>query len=165
MFYRDSDCMTAAEKGWLEQRYKENLPEKASIYLSDLTDIEHVFCTPEHISHTTGLSLEEAKDLVQNVIDTKQAEFASKLTLKRQELNQKALKSCPCRSSTEDVVGTGITFSTSVGKLLLSAVSRALQEKGKQPAMLLQQSPYLGNSELRKKLGIEDAVDPTPTAP
>jgi len=67
LVYRDGDGMTPEEREWALKRYTNTLPERAQMYIASMTDVEHHFCLPGHISEVCGIEYEEAFDIVERV--------------------------------------------------------------------------------------------------
>jgi hypothetical protein len=149
LVYRDGDGMTRAERDWARLRYEAILPERSSIYISELTDVEHVFCRPKHVARICDIEEDEAEQIVQRAIDENQAKLASKLTRKRDDLKFKILKSCPNRASIEDVIGDEVSFDFSLGKLLLPMVEKIVRDSGYALDTLIAESDSLIIDELR----------------
>ena len=148
LVYRDGDCMTAAEREWASDRYNAILPEGASIYISELTDVEHAFCSPKHISLICGMDEDEAITIVEDLIDENQAKLSSKLTRKREDLKFKVLRQCNIRESTDQVIGDRVNFNLSLGKILLPIVEKRLRELGYHFQSLISQSNGLKIDQL-----------------
>jgi len=55
LVYRDGDCMTPEERQWTIERYNKILPDRAEMFVSTLTDIEHFFCSPAHIAEVCNI--------------------------------------------------------------------------------------------------------------
>ena len=146
--YRDGDCMTDAEKQWLRERSEDHLPENATLYISPLTDVEHFFCTPAHVASVAQIAEEEAQGIVDEVVAANQALLAAKLTKKRNDLKFKALKNCPVRAETDDLVEDGLEFEMSLGKLLMTRIKAKLHDNGYPVGDLIAPSEALINDEL-----------------
>ncbi|MFC7499101.1 AAA family ATPase [Enterovirga sp. GCM10030262] len=130
LIYRDGDCMTDDEKTWLREKYTNELPENATLYISPYTDVEHFFCVPGHVAHVAQMPEEEAFAIVSEVVGENQAILGAKLARKRNDLKFKSLRNCPNRASTDDLVEDGIGFDMSLGKLLSPKIMAKLHENG-----------------------------------
>lgn len=130
LVYRDGDCMTDDEKEWLSEKYDNEMPEGATLFISPHTDIEHYFCQPAHVALVAQISEAEAGTIVEGVLADSQAALAAKLAKKRGDLKFKALRKCPIRASTDDIVENGVEFEMALGKLLISRIGTALAENG-----------------------------------
>jgi hypothetical protein len=153
LVHRDRDFMTDDEICRLRTRFQPALDLGIELFVTDSTDVEHYFTSPSHISHCTGLSLQDAQDLVDRVLADNQADFAMKFQTKREEIKNSLYRddkaSCP---SAKALKGRGaIRREHTLGKDLLSAISQALQEGyGKNQRVLLQPSDHLLSPALRK---------------
>jgi len=148
LIYRDGDCMTADEKQWLEERYRNELHERSLFLISKHTDIEHYFCNAGHIAEMAGITIAEAQLLIDEVIQDNQAALAVKLTNKRNDLKFKALKKCQNRASSDDLVESGITFEMSLGKFIHGKILDKLHESDNPVASLVGQSTYIGDDRI-----------------
>jgi hypothetical protein len=128
--YRDGDCMTQAEKDWLLERANALLPDRAELYISKHTDIEHYFCSPEHIAEVAHIDIAEARDIVQTCITADQARLAVKATNKRNDLKNKSQKGNPNFESTERLLADGVQFEMALGSLLLPKILSELDRRG-----------------------------------
>lgn len=148
IIYRDGDCMTPTERSWVLDKYNKNIPERTKMIISTLTDIEHPFCLPEHISKIYDIEYQVAYDLVQKVVNTNQAILSSKFTRKREDLKYKTLKKFAEKSSTESIIQDGLSFEYSLGKLLLPKIEEEIKESGYEFRSLLAPSEALKIDEL-----------------
>lgn len=151
LVHRDGDCMLPEEKEWLRVRSQNELPTGCEFFITDLTDIEHYFCQPEHISHVLGISLDEARSLVQKVIDANRSKFAIDFTSKRIDLKQKTLREMKDVPSAADLVKGKIEFPQIKGKSLYGQVHHELQLMKKQANKLsTEESPHLNSPFLQQ---------------
>lgn len=148
LVYRDGDCMTEDEKEWLREKYAGELPEKATLFISPYTDTEHFFCVPAHVAAVAQMSEEEAFELINDVLDENQALIGAKIAKKRNDLKFKALRNCPNRAATEDLVENGVGFEMALGKLLAPKIIQKLHAEGYPVSDLVIESDALQNDEL-----------------
>lgn len=148
--YRDGDGMTPDERDWALSRYAEILPERAVMYISTLTDIEHFFCTPAHVAEVCEIDDDEAFSIVENVIDENQARLSSKLTRKRDDLKFKILRNYEKRKNIDNVIKDRVSFHYSLGKILLPKLESKLREQGYEFASLFEASDALQIDEIRE---------------
>jgi predicted ATPase len=109
--HRDGDCMTDDEKIWFKEAEKKRFPERTFIFVTPFTDIEHSFCSPEHISAVYGMSLAEAEELLRRVIDANKSAMLVEFAQKRSSLKDTVLrKKDSVPSATELVEADTIEF-------------------------------------------------------
>jgi len=148
LVYRDGDCMTVAERAWATAKYEEGLPERAKIFISCLTDIEHFFCRPEHVAQVLGIETNDAEEILNETLQELQAKLASKITRKRLDLKHKILRTNPNRATTDQVIGDAVGFEFALGKLLLPRLEDKLRDRGYQFESLSQITEELFVQEL-----------------
>lgn len=148
LIYRDGDCMSPREREWCIERYRRKIPDRAKIFISNLTDVEHFFCLPEHISSICEIDESEARMLVDKVVSENQAKLSSKFTLKRQDLKFKILRSYEDIESTDNLVGNSISFHYSLEKILLPKLESKLRMSGAKFESMLSGSEGLQIAEL-----------------
>lgn len=148
LIYRDGDGMSPKERQWAIEQYEKIIPDRAVMFISQLTDIEHPFCQPSHIAEVCAIDEMEAFDIVNDVVRSNQAILASKFTSKRHDIKFKILKKYNDRESTEKLIGSEISFHYSLGKILLPKIEAALSERGIFSGSLIKSSTALQNPDL-----------------
>jgi hypothetical protein len=138
LVHRDGDGMTDAEKTWWIGNESKKLPERTTVFVTPLTDIEHTFCRPEHISAVYGIPVPDAQALVAGAIAANSAPFAAEFAQKRSNLKDTALRKMENVPSAVDLLAHGVQFEQVKGKRLLPHVLTALQNAGHNPMHLTQ---------------------------
>ena len=129
LIYRDGDCMTPEERAWAVDRYNRILPDRAEVYISEFTDVEHHYCKPAHIAEIVGINLDEANNIVRHVIDANQGRLATKFARKRDDLKHKLLRNFADRQAAEDIIGDRLEFPYALGKILLPRIEAELRAR------------------------------------
>lgn len=150
LIYRDGDCMTPDERKWAIDRYADIANDDVLMLISSMTDIEHLFCSPQHVADVCNIDFEVAFQYVESVVDVLQAKLSSKLTLKRNDLKFKILRQCPNRAATHQVVGDRVSFQYSLGKLLLPRLEEHLRQENVLAGSLVRSSAALAIPELQE---------------
>ncbi|WAT18000.1 AAA family ATPase [Aurantiacibacter sp. MUD11] len=150
LIYRDGDGMTPAERQWATDRYQKALPERAEIYISERTDIEHHFCAPEHIADLAEIELQEAEEILDHVIAQNQGRLSAKFAQKRSDLKFKILRNFNDRESTENIVGDNLSFDYALGKILLPKLTDEIRLREIQLATLVRESDGLFVQQLQE---------------
>jgi hypothetical protein len=138
LVHRDGDGMTDDEKSWWITNESRKLPERTDVFVTPLTDIEHTFCRPAHISAVYGITLSDAEALVAAVIAANSAAFAAEFAQKRSNLKDTALRKMEKLPSAVDMLNKGVQFEFVKGKSLLPLVLTSLQMAGHNPMRLTQ---------------------------
>lgn len=150
LIHRDSDCMLPDEIKWFVEKEQKKLPERTTLFLTPLTDVEHQFCKPEHISTALSLSGEAAIKLVEGVITSNAAKFAMEFAQKRTDLKAKALRDKQGVPSAIDLAKERVSFEQTKGKALWGQLHQELSASHQNPMLLLTtRTPALEIEELR----------------
>lgn len=136
MVHRDGDCMTTDEKRWWIEQEGKKLPERTHVFITPLSDIEHSFCQPSHISNVYGMTEADATELVQQTLKIHAARLTVEFTQKRNNLKDTALRKMENIPSAVDLIGGGIQFHQAKGKSLLSLILDVLEKGGHNPMHL-----------------------------
>lgn len=136
LVHRDGDGMRHPEKTWWIENESKKLPERTRVFVTPLTDIEHTFCRPEHISAVYGIPAADAVTMVETIIAANGAPFAAEFAQKRSSLKDTALRKMAGVPSAVDLLAHGVQFDQVKGKSLLPHVLTALQEAGHNPMRL-----------------------------
>jgi energy-coupling factor transporter ATP-binding protein EcfA2 len=134
--HRDGDCMTQGEKSWWVNEMNEKLPERTYLFVTPLSDIEHAFCQPDHISSVYGMSQADAKALVEQILKDNNTQFVVEFTQKRTDLKSKALRHKKDAASAGDLLASQIEFWQVRGKSLFPFILNELKKRGCNPAHL-----------------------------
>lgn len=127
IIHRDGDCMLKDEKKWVMEKYNKKLPERSTLFITTLTDVEHAFCQPEHIAKVYDIPLEEAKTLVLDVITRNTAQLSAEFANKRSDLKARLLRKMePEPPSATKLVGESIDFQFVKGKSIIRKIRQAL---------------------------------------
>jgi hypothetical protein len=115
---------------------------------------------PEHISAVYGITVEDARAMVDAVIAANSAMMAAEFSQKRSNLKDTALRKMTNVPSAVDLLAHGVQFEQVKGKRLLPLVLTALQSAGHNPMHLTQMaSSALVHPPLRDKIAeIEQAA-------
>lgn len=148
--YRDGDGMTPNERAWALERYANILPERSTMFISTLTDIEHFFCSSDHVAEICEIDGDEAFTIIEEVIDENQAKLSSKITRKREDLKFKILRTFEGRENIDNVIGDRVSFHYSLGKIILPKIENRLRELGHNFQSLLAPSPALRVEEIEE---------------
>ncbi|MEX3982570.1 AAA family ATPase [Paraburkholderia sp. EG287A] len=161
LIHRDGDGMTDAEKHWWTDRESKKLPERTLVFVTPMTDVEHSFCQPAHISAIYGIPLADAEEMVHAVIAGGSAQFVAEFTQKRSSLKDTALKKMDDVPSAVDLLANGLQFEQVKGKKLLTKLLMALQQGGHNPMRLTSTaSEALISEALREKVAeIKATID------
>ncbi|OAF19861.1 ATP-dependent nuclease [Bradyrhizobium neotropicale] len=137
LVHRDADCMLPDEVEWYKARETKKLPDRCELFTTPLTDIEHQFCTPQHVSTALGISLEQATQIIDGIIAANNASLAADFTNKRGDLKSKALKAKPNVPSAADLLGAQIAFDFVKGKRLFGLLNTELTKLQYNPMHLV----------------------------
>lgn len=137
LIHRDSDCMQPDEIDWFVKKEKKKLPDRALLFLTPLTDVEHHFCQPEHVSKALKMPLEACAQLIEKIISANAARFAMDFSQKRTELKAKALRDKEGVPSARDLVTERVSFEQAKGKTLWGLLHKELTESHYNPMLLL----------------------------
>lgn len=170
LVHRDGDGMTDDEKTWWLEQESKKLPDRATAFITPLTDIEHTFLKPEHIAAVYGIPQEGAEAIVAAIIAANGAVFAAEFAQKRNSLKDTALKKKDGIQSATEMLADGVKFAHVKGKRLLSHVLAGIQQAGHNPMRLTDTlSAALVHPPLREKIAsikaevaAEAAVDSVP---
>ena len=138
LIHRDGDGMTDAEKDWWIENESKKLPDRTTVFVTAFTDVEHMFCLPEHIAAVYDISAQEAQVMVDAVIAANSATMAAEFAQKRSNLKDTALRKMENVPSAVDLLADGVQFAQVKGKRLLPLVLNALQGAGRNPMHLTQ---------------------------
>jgi predicted ATPase len=138
LIHRDGDAILAPEKKWLiDKAIKNNdLPERATLFITDLTDIEHTFCQSRHVAAVYNLTQSEADLILKGVMDRLNGKLIVEFTNKRRENKEKLLRKFEGAPSAVDLVDEKIDFSLAKGKTLFGPLLKALSDAGYNNARL-----------------------------
>lgn len=151
LVHRDSDCMLPDEIAWYKDRERQKLPSRCELFLTPWTDVEHQFCRPEHLSSTLGITLDQAKQIIEGIIAANNASLAADFTNKRSDLKQKVLKAKEDVPSAASLLGAQIGFDYVKGKRLFGLLNTELAKLQLNPMYLQsKKSDALNIVELRQ---------------
>ena len=137
LVHRDSDCLMSDEITWYLTRLEPKLPDRCSLFFTPLTDIEHQFCQPAHVADALGIPIEQAKALVEGIIDANAAKLAMQFAQKRLDLKTKVLRDKDNVPSASDLAQQRVSFDQVKGKELWGLLNQALTAQQKNPMHLL----------------------------
>lgn len=126
LIHRDGDCMRPDEVVWYKAKETTKLPNRCELFVTPLTDVEHQFCKPEHVSAALNISLDSARQIVDGLISANNASLAADFTNKRSDLKNKILKAKDNVPSAADLLGAQIAFEYVKGKRLFGLLSAEL---------------------------------------
>lgn len=150
IIHRDRDFMTDSEVDRLKAKFRHD-GGRYDLFITRLSDVEHYFVQPEHIANSTGLSVEDSKQIVDDCLSSNNIllydTFRSKRDQIKWDLYSGDRDACP---SAIDMVDSGkIGFDHALGKTLIKKVANALQEQhGKRKSDLLNPSKCLEDDRL-----------------
>jgi hypothetical protein len=107
------------------------------LFVTPLTDVEHQFCKPEHVAGALGLSLEDARQIVEGIIAANNASLAAYFTNKRSDLKSKILKTMDNVPSAANLLGAQIAFEYVKGKRLFGLLNVELTRLQHNPMHLI----------------------------
>lgn len=137
LVHRDGDCMLPDEVAWYKAREAIKLPDRCALFVTPLTDIEHQFCKPEHVSASLGISLDDARQIIDGTIAANNASLAADFTNKRSELKSRILKAKDNVPSAVDLLGAQISFEQVKGKRLFGLLNNELPKLQHNPMHLI----------------------------
>jgi hypothetical protein len=98
---------------------------------------KHQFCKAEHISESLGISLVDARSIVDGVIAANNATLSADFANKRADLKNKVLREKEDAPSASKLLGAQISFELVKGKRLFGLLAAELQKLGRNPMHLL----------------------------
>jgi hypothetical protein len=137
LIHRDGDCMLPEEVAWLLSKEANKLPDRCELFVTPLTDVEHQFCKPEHLSKTLNISLDEAHKIIDGIITANNASLSADFANKRGDLKSKILKLKENTPSAADLLGAQIKFEFVKGKRLFGLLNVELPKLGHNAMHLL----------------------------
>jgi hypothetical protein len=153
LVHRDGDGMTDGEKAWWIDKESKKLPDRTTVFVTPLTDIEHSFCQPQHISTVYGIPEGDAREMVEAIIKANSTKMTAVFAQKRTDLKNTVLRGMENVQSAVDLLANEVRFEQVKGKHLLPLVQNALQNAGHNPMHLIQRaSPALVHPILRDKI-------------
>lgn len=137
VIHRDGDCMTQEEKDWWIERESKKFPAKSLVFVTSLSDIEHLFCSPQHVANVFELSLAESKAMIEDILSRNAANFLIEFTQKRNDLKAKALREYPKFVSAHNLITNNkIQFLQVRGKSIFPFVLEELKNRSLSPGLL-----------------------------
>jgi AAA domain, putative AbiEii toxin, Type IV TA system len=137
LIHRDSDCLLPDEIEWYIAREAAKLPERCKLFFTPLTDIEHQFCQPAHISGALNIPIADTTALVESLIDAHAAKMAMEFSQKRADLKSKILRDKENVPSATDLAHQRVSFKQVKGKRLWGLLNTALIAQQQNPMHLL----------------------------
>lgn len=172
LIHRDGDALLNDEKDWLVKRVAQKLPERTEFFITPLTDIEHQFCQPEHVSAVYQIGIDEAKRIVVASITKLSAKLAAIFSSKRQNAKDRVLRQKEDAPGAQDLLVADLPFEYAKGKTLLGRIIEDLNAASYNGNRLIStKSPALeifSLTEFAKKAWGSTptaAAPPTPTHP
>ena len=129
--------MLPEEVAWLLSRKSKKLPDRCELFVTPLTDVEHQFCKPEHLSEALNISFDEARKIIEGIIAANNASLSADFANKRAELKSKLLRLKENTPSAADLLGAQITFEFVKGKRLFGLLNVELPKLGHNAMHLL----------------------------
>jgi len=126
LIHRDGDALLDDEKVWLVNRVSPQLPERTKFFITPLTDVEHQFCKPEHISNVYSVDIEEARRIVDGAISKLTAKLAALFSSKRQNAKDRILRQKEDAPSAQNLLSGSLPFQYAKGKALLGQIVQDL---------------------------------------
>ncbi|MGO4307340.1 AAA family ATPase [Cupriavidus sp. RAF12] len=159
LIHRDGDGMTDAEKAWWLERESKKLPDRATAFITPLTDVEHTFLKADHIAAVYGIPQADAEEILTTILAANSAVFGAEFAQKRSSLKDTALRKMDGVQSATDMLAQGVKFEHVKGKRLLALVLAAIQQAGHNPVHLTATaSPALVHSPLRDRIAAIKAL-------
>lgn len=140
LIHRDGDALLPAEKDWLKKRVTNQLPPRSTLLITPLTDVEHQFCTPQHIANTLDISEADATTFVNSAILNHNAVLSVHFANKRQNAKDRVLRNMDNVPSASELVGAQLPFEFAKGKVLLGQIIKDLDSAGLAGNRILQAS-------------------------
>ncbi len=130
IIHRDGDCMTTTEKEWLSKKIAQKLPERSHVFITELNDIEHYFCSAQHLKNVYGNSIEHWNEFIDKIIENRISKFTVEFSNKRNNLKEKTLRGMDKIPSAADMIEDKVKFGQIKGKSLFPEIIIALTESG-----------------------------------
>jgi energy-coupling factor transporter ATP-binding protein EcfA2 len=136
LVHRDGDCMLPDEVTWYKTKEAAKLPARCELFVTPLSDVEHQYCQPEHISEALNIPLENARSIVNAILAANGASLAADFANKRADLKSKALKGKDGTPSATDLLKAQIAFEYVKGKRLFGLLCNELTAQHQNPMHL-----------------------------
>jgi predicted ATPase len=152
IFHRDADFATNEERELIKEKYRELENYNCHIFITKDSDIEHYFCTDDHIAHIYGISEERACAITQAAIDNDTNHFIRKYMRKRDHMSSTLYSNPRDAPSTESLLpSNGIRWEQCLGKLLFKKIKQRIETDLDQvPDKLANASDALEDIELKR---------------
>ncbi|WP_404379328.1 ATP-dependent nuclease [Caenispirillum salinarum] len=155
IIHRDRDFMTDDEVARMKKLYGISDRDSSVIFVTEGSDIESYFVRPEHISYVLDIPLQDAIDMLDDIIRNSVVEATLQFREKREQIKKTLYKKDPeqCPETTAFISGSNVCRENVVGKTILKKIMNEIQmRKLGSSGAIKQKSPYL-----RDKL-LEDIV-------
>lgn len=152
LIHRDRDCMLDGELTWYFEKESRKLPERCTLFITPLSDVEHQFCQPAHVAAAMDITLADATTTIGRTIAQNNASLAAEFGTKRKELTGKELREMqPEPPRPAELLGAQISFEQTRGKRLFGLLNEEMKLLGHNPNRLLKMnSNALGIEQLRE---------------
>jgi AAA15 family ATPase/GTPase len=147
IIHRDRDFLNDDEiNKWGEEYLKRDM----TIFSPLFSDIESYYCSPQHVSVTYELNIEESKKIIREILEENKRSLREKFRSKRQEVNMKLWKDGGGPDTNklwpDGEIGE---FNQALGKELIKLLNQKMQPNRKN---LYSKVPELLKAELRETL-------------
>lgn len=145
--HADNDFLTEDEQEKLEQKIRDF---GATPFVTEGSDIESYFVSPEHISSMLDEDVETIKEWLDEIATEHHNELTHKFSRKRDEAKRKYYKNANDAPETMNLLGNDIPLPEEkrLGKFMLRKVRSRMQEKFGKTVDLIQESNSLTSNTL-----------------
>lgn len=145
--HADNDFLIEEEQKKLEQKIRDF---GAIPFVTEGSDIESYFVTPEHISSILGEDVEPIKKWLDEIASAHHNKLIHKFSRKRDEAKRKYHKNADSAPETVKLLGDDVPLPEEkrLGKFMLSKVRSGMQEKFGKTVGLIQKSESLTSNIL-----------------
>jgi Fe-S cluster assembly ATPase SufC len=146
--HADNDFLTQDEQERLEQKIRDF---GATPFVTEGSDIESYFVSPEHISSILDEDVETIKEWLDEIATEHHNELTHKYSRKRDEAKRKNYKNPNDAPETINLIGSAIPLPEAkrLGKFMLRRVRSSMQDKFGKTVDLIQESDSLFSDALK----------------
>lgn len=154
IIHRDRDFMSEDEIERLRGKYQLANTPNMKLFITKGSDIENYFTSPDHLAATLEIESAAAQTIVEGAIQEYSNEFITKFLQKREEVKRDLYKNNPdeCPTAAGLLPPAGIPVEQAMGKLLLKRCAPRVQLLGKNPSLILSESPALVDENFQECL-------------
>ena len=154
IIHRDKDFMIPAEMNYVKQLVNS---DGIDCWITKHSDIEAYFINCDHLAHVIGISIDDIKVMINQILSQNNNEICTQYIHKRDEIKQKMYRdnklkgsssiTCP---SASDLFGASIPtdIENVKGKYLLHKINAKIKERIGHDVNIIVESQYLKDNEL-----------------